>query len=79
MYNHLCLPPLKDDKSHDADHYSCQDGAVDGDEFIVQTPVERLVGITVSVGDGGGAADGAVGGVWQEVFLLGGREETREA
>lgn len=27
--------PLEDDEGHEADNDSCQDGAVDGDEFII--------------------------------------------
>lgn len=27
--------PLEDDEGHDADYNGCQDGAVDGDEFVV--------------------------------------------
>lgn len=44
--------PLEDDEGHEADHNCCQDGAVDGDEFVVQTLVEPLLRITITGGGG---------------------------
>lgn len=59
-----CLPhissmssPLEDDEGHEADHHCCQDGAVDRDEFVVQTIVHLLLGVTIS---GGGSCRGAI-------------------
>lgn len=48
---------FKDDEGHQSDHHCCQDGAVDRDEFLVQTVV--LLGLAFSVG-GGGSCCGAV-------------------
>lgn len=55
--------PLEDDEGHQADYNSCQDGAVDGDEFVVQM-VDQLLGITISGGGGGGG----VSRVWWDAL-----------
>lgn len=52
--------PLEDDKGHNTDHDCCQDGAVDGYEFVVQVVGEPLLGITVG-GSGGGSGSGGGG------------------
>lgn len=44
--------PFEDNEGHKADHDSCQDGAVDWDELVIQTLVEPLLGITISGGGG---------------------------
>ena len=45
--------PLEDDEGHKADYNSCQDGAVDGDELVVQM-VDRLLRIAINGCGGGG-------------------------
>lgn len=61
------LSPLEDDEGHEADHHGGQDGAVDGDEFVMQTLVDGLVG--VHIGSGSGAV--CRGAVWGEVDVGG--------
>lgn len=50
--------PLKDDEGHEADYNGGQDGAVDGDEFVIQM-VDRLLRVTI--GGGAGGTDGGCG------------------
>lgn len=33
------LLPFEDDEGHQSNHHCCQDGAVDGDEFLIQAVV----------------------------------------
>lgn len=57
---HLLLKkpsPLENDEGHKADHDCRQDGAVDGNEFVVQIVIEPLLGVAIS---GCGGCGGAV-------------------
>lgn len=55
--------PLEDDEGHEADHHRCQDGAVDRDEFVVQTIVHLLLGVIIN---GGRSCCGAIENLgWQ--------------
>lgn len=51
--------PLKDDEGYEAHHNGCQDGAVNGDEVLVQLVAYELD--CTGSGGGGGGLRGAVG------------------
>lgn len=55
-------PPFEDNEGHEANHNCCQDGAVDGYEFVVQFIVDPLLGVAISGGAGGGRCYGAISG-----------------
>lgn len=54
--------PFEDNEGHKANHNRCQDGAVDGNEFVIQPIVDSLLGIPVN--GGGCGCGGGGGGSW---------------
>ncbi|KAG7227879.1 hypothetical protein INR49_013673, partial [Caranx melampygus] len=60
---------IHDNERHDANHNGCQDGAVDGNEFVVETLIEPFLGIPA----GGGAA-ALCGALRWKVFIHSGQK-----
>lgn len=62
--------PFEDNEGHKANHHSCQDGAVDGDEFVVEAIVDWLLGITVGGRGSRGSCCGTICGdfLWKNVI-----------
>lgn len=73
--------PLEDDEGDEADHDCCQNGAIDGYEFVI---IEELLGVSTRGGGGrGGCGGGALcrtlwwGVVWWKLIVGGNRERQR--
>lgn len=60
---------LEDNECHNANHDSCQDGAVDRNELVVRTLIEPFLGIPAGGGGGGGGGCALCGALKWKVFI----------